>query len=390
MENQSRGLQSGPFEKRLKIGILGGGQLGRMLIQEALDLDINISVLDPAADAPCAGICHSFVRGSFNDFDTVIAFGQDKDVVTIEIENVNTDALAELEKKGVRVLPTPALLAMVKDKGLQKQFYARHNIPTADFILVENKAGILNSGFGFPMVQKLRTGGYDGRGVQVLRSADDMDRAFDAPSVLEKAVDIAMELSVIVARNAAGQSVTFPVVELVFDPRVNLVDLLVAPARISEETAEKAKDVALSVVEKSGFVGLLAVELFLSNSGQILVNEIAPRPHNSGHHTIEANVTSQYGQHLRAILDLPLGSPDTLKAGAMVNLLGAAGHDGAVRYEGMEKVLAEPGVFVHLYGKSHTKPFRKMGHITILANSPDEALERAMKVKEMVAVKARV
>jgi len=378
------------YDKEFVLGILGGGQLGRMLIQEAIDLDVKVAVLDPASDAPCADICHSFVCGSFNDFDTVYKFGQGKDVLTIEIENVNTEALEALEKEGVVVLPSSGVLKMVKDKGLQKQFYALNGIPSADFILIEDKSGINDSRFEFPMVQKLRTGGYDGRGVQILRNEADCIKAFDKPSVLEKAVDIEKELSVIVARGISGETSVFPVVELIFDPAANLVDVLLAPARISPHTEAKAIEIALRVVEKANFVGLLAVELFLTPAGEILVNEIAPRPHNSGHHTIEANFASQYGQHLRAILDLPLGRPEAHCPAAMVNLLGAAGHEGPVLYQGLEAVLSVPAAYVHLYGKSNTKPYRKMGHVTVLAKTVEEALLSALYIKDCVKVLSKI
>jgi len=386
MKKEAQTARKSCYDKEFLLGILGGGQLGRMLIQEAIDLDVKVAVLDPASDAPCAAICHSFVCGSFNDFDTVYQFGQGKDLLTIEIENVNTDALEALENEGVVVLPSAGVLKMVKDKGLQKQFYAANDIPSAAFILIENKSELENSPFAFPMVQKLRTGGYDGRGVQILRSEADYPRAFDAPSVLEKAVDIEKELSVIVARSVSGQTSVFPVVELIFDPEANLVDVLLAPARISSQTESKAIEIALRVVEKANFVGLLAVELFLTPSGEILVNEIAPRPHNSGHHTIEANFTSQYGQHLRAILDLPLGNTEALCPAAMVNLLGAPGHEGPVHYQGLENALSTPSTYVHLYGKTQTKPFRKMGHITVLSKTVEEALSSALIIKDCVKV----
>jgi 5-(carboxyamino)imidazole ribonucleotide synthase len=374
------------YDKSFRIGVLGGGQLGRMLIQEAVDIDAKISVLDPAPDAPCARVAHEFRQGDLNDFETVVGFGADKDVITIEIENVNADALAELEQRGKAVFPSSRVLRTIQDKGFQKEFYRQNDIPTTDFVLVRDKAELLESGFGFPMVQKLRTGGYDGRGVSILRSPDDIDRAFDAPSVLERLADIRMELAVIVARNARGESEAFPPVEMVFDPEANLVDLLAAPARISDSLYNEATMLAVRVAESLDAVGLLAVEMFLTNDGRLLVNEIAPRPHNSGHHTIEANITSQYAQHLRSILNLPLGSTETLRPAAMVNLLGEKGHSGPVRYEGLREAMALPGVFVHLYGKTETKPFRKMGHVTIAADTLDEALDTAQRVKNLIRV----
>ncbi|MCA1762689.1 MAG: 5-(carboxyamino)imidazole ribonucleotide synthase [Flavobacteriales bacterium] len=376
-----------PYGNDFKLGVLGGGQLGRMLLQEAVNTDIKLSALDPDASAPCHQIVHEFKHGSFKDAATVVEFGKDKDVVTVEIEHVSIEGLKELEKQGVKVFPQPDLLAIVQDKGLQKEFYQKHDIPTAPFKLVKDKAELLENIDLLPVAQKMRTGGYDGRGVSILKSEADLDKAFDVPSVLESFVPFEKELSVIAARNEAGEIVTFPAVELDFNPDANLVELLFAPAKISKETEEKASAVARKTIEAFGLVGLLAVELFLTKDGDILVNEVAPRPHNSGHHTIEANITSQYAQHLRAILNLPLGSTDLIRPAAMVNLLGAPGHEGSAVYEGLEEIMAIPGVYVHIYGKAVTKPFRKMGHVTITADSADEAREKAMKVKSIIQVK---
>lgn len=380
-------MKKKPYSKDFKLGVLGGGQLGRMLLQEALNIDIKLAALDPDASAPCQMIVHEFKHGSFKDAATVEEFGKDKDVVTVEIEHVSIEGLKALEKKGVRVFPQPDLLAIVQDKGLQKEFYQKHGIPTAPFKLVKDKAELLENLDLLPVAQKMRTGGYDGRGVSILKSEADLDKAFDEPSVLESFVPFERELSVIAARNEEGQVVTFPAVELDFNPEANLVELLFAPAKISPEIEEKAAAVARKTIEAFGLVGLLAVELFLTKDGEILVNEVAPRPHNSGHHTIEANVTSQYAQHLRAILNLPLGSTDLIRPAAMVNLLGAPGHEGPAVYEGLEEIMAIPGVYVHIYGKAVTKPFRKMGHVTITAATADEAREIAMKVKSIIQVK---
>jgi len=376
-----------PYSKDFKLGVLGGGQLGRMLLQEALNLDIKLAAIDPDASAPCHLIVHEFKHGSFKDADTVVEFGKDKDVVTVEIEHVSIDGLKELEKRGVKVFPQPDLLAIVQDKGLQKAFYQKHKIPTAPFKLVEDKAELLKNLDLLPVAQKMRTGGYDGRGVSILKTESDLDKAFDVPSVLESFVPFEKELSVIAARNEAGEIVTFPAVELDFNPEANLVELLFAPAKISSEMEEKAAAVARKTIEAFGLVGILAVELFLTKDGDILVNEVAPRPHNSGHHTIEANITSQYAQHLRAILNMPLGSTDLIRPAAMVNLLGAPGHEGPAVYEGLEEIMAIPGVYVHIYGKAVTKPFRKMGHVTITADTADEAREKALKVKSIIQVK---
>ena len=367
----------------LRIGFLGGGQLGRMTIQAALDLDLRIEVLDPDPQCPCARIAHRFTLGDLNDAQAVIDWGRNLDVVTVEIENVSTEGLTALKAMGVRVLPDPAHLALIRDKGMQKQFYAEHGIPTSDFALIEDgRAEVLSR--GLPVVQKLRTGGYDGRGVQVIRSEEEARYAFDAPSVLEDAVAIDKELSVIVARSTAGEVKTYPVVEAVFN-ELNLVDYLVAPARISEAVEAEARQVALSVVEAMDFTGLLAVELFLDKEGRILVNEVAPRAHNSGHHTIEACGTSQFEQHLRAILGLPLGDTSQWTAAAMLNLIGASGASGVPTYPAFMDALAEPGLHPHIYGKAAVREGRKMGHVTILAETADAAEQRVHALRDHIS-----
>ena len=372
------------YGNNIKLGILGGGQLGRMLIQEAISLDVQVHVLDPAADAPCAGLATTFTCGSFRDYQTVLDLGRNMDVLTIEIEDVNVDALSELKSAGVKVFPDPEILAVIKDKGLQKQFFVDHGIHSSAFRLIESSDEIEIS--ELPVVHKLRTGGYDGKGVSVLRSEKDIETTFKAPSILESLVDIEKELSVIIARNEHGQTVTYPVVEMVFDDRSNLVDYLFAPATISHDLAEQAKDLATKVADAFSFVGILAVEMFLTKGGDVLVNEVAPRTHNSGHHTIEANFTSQFAQHLRAVVGMPLGSTDTLRAAAMVNLVGEDGFSGPVVYDGLDKALGMEGVYPHFYGKSETKPFRKMGHVTILADSIDALPEKVHTVKKIMRV----
>ena len=372
----------------LQIGVLGGGQLGRMMIQSAIDLNLNIHCIDPDANAPCKNLAQTFTHGSLKDYDTVMAFGQDKDVITIEIEAVNTDALKALRDMGKRVFPQPEIIEMIQDKRKQKTFYKANRIPTADFILTENKADVKSNAAFLPAVNKLGKEGYDGRGVTVIRTEKDLDKAFDAPGLLEKLIDFKKELSVIVARNEDGEVKCFPVVELAFHPEANLVEFLFAPAQITKEIEEKANAVAVDVVEKLGMVGLLAVEMFLTQDDEILVNEIAPRTHNSGHHTIEANITSQFEQHLRAVLNLPLGATDLIIPAAMVNVLGEEGYTGSAKYEGLNDLLSEPGVHIHLYGKKETKPFRKMGHVTI-TDSDDSKLEsRAKAIKALLKVKA--
>ncbi|MFM2194664.1 MAG: hypothetical protein RL092_264, partial [Bacteroidota bacterium] len=306
------------FNPQTKLGILGGGQLGRMFIQEAIGLNVCIHVLDPAENAPCAAIANVFVQGDFADYDTVLNFGKEVDVLTIEIEHVNIEALEELERRGKLVFPRPAALRTIKDKGLQKLFYAAHNIPTAPFVLVENKTEAAMHVSAGPFMQKLRTGGYDGKGVTPFRNEADLEHAFDAPSVLEQMVHFEKELAVIVARNASGELRVFPLVEMEFNSEANLVEFIFSPANVSVEVAQEAAEIAKKIVEQLDHVGLLAVELFLTKTGQLLVNEVAPRPHNSGHHTIEACYTSQYAQHMRAILNLPLGDTALRSAGVMI------------------------------------------------------------------------
>ena len=374
------------FGPSLRIGVLGGGQLGRMMIQSAIDFDARVEVMDPSADAPCSNFTHRFVQGDLNDAEAVVAFGQDLDCITIEIEHVSVEGLRTLEQQGVRVIPKPDHLATIQDKGLQKQFFEANCIPTAPYQLIDDVSDV--GAMGFPIVQKMRKGGYDGKGVVVLKDEASVDKAFTVPSVLEAAVDIDKELSVIVARNSAGETKCFPVVESVFDPVANLVDYLIAPAAITADQAAEAERVAQHVVEAMDFEGLLAVELFLDTSGSILVNEVAPRTHNSGHHTIEANVTSQFEQHLRAVLNLPLGDTSPLHPySAMVNLIAEPDAHGHPIYEGMEEVLTWPNVHVHLYGKSTAKPHRKMGHVTLTGNDLASIQRDVLKLRQMIRIK---
>jgi 5-(carboxyamino)imidazole ribonucleotide synthase len=374
------------FEKNFKIGLLGGGQLGRMLLQAAVDLDIYLKVLDPEASAPCALLAPEFVYGSFLDFDTVYQFGQDCEIITIEIENVNIDALEKLEAEGKQVFPQPNVLRIIQNKRVQKQFFKEHNIPTADFILTDNQTDIANNISFLPAFNKLGVGGYDGRGVQKLSTAADLHLAFDQPSLLEKAIDFQTEIAIIVARNLAGETQIFPTVEMAFHPEHNLVDYLFAPASISEKINLDAQKIAISVAEKMGIVGLLAVEMFVTKNGEVLVNEVAPRTHNSGHHTIRANFTSQFEQQLRAITQLPLGDTTAFMPAAMVNILGEAGYEGQAKYVGLSEILSHKGIFPFLYGKKITKPFRKMGHVTILAETVAELKPKVDYVKETLQV----
>ena len=332
------------FDTNKKVGVLGGGQLGLMLLQAAIDWNLNVKILD-AADAPCAAIAPEFVEGSLQDYEAVYQFGQDVEVLTIEIEKVNVEALEALEREGKKVFPQPHVIRLIQDKRLQKQFYKDHGLPTADFILTENKDDVRNYADFLPAFHKLGRDGYDGKGVQRIASAADFEKAFDAPGLLEKAVDFDKELAVIVARNENGEVATFPTVEMVFHPEANLVEYLFAPADISAEIEKQAEELAKKTAQAIGIVGLLAVEMFLTKDGQVLINEVAPRPHNSGHHTIRANFTSQFEQHWRAILNLPLGDTTAYTPAAMVNLLGEEGHTGPAYYEGMDNLLATQGVF---------------------------------------------
>jgi 5-(carboxyamino)imidazole ribonucleotide synthase len=373
------------FASNFKLGVLGGGQLGRMLIQSGIDFNIPFSVLDPDPQAPCASLAE-FKTGKLTDYNTVLEFGSSCDIVTIEIENVNTDALKELQRRGKKIYPQPEVIELIQDKRVQKEFYKKNGIPTAEFILVNNAAEVKkNAGF-LPAVNKLGKEGYDGRGVQILRSETDLDKAFDAPGLLEKLIDFEKEIAVIVARNAQGEVKTFPVVEMIFHPTANLVEYLFAPADIATSVASEADKIAKKIIQDLSMVGLLAVEMFVTRDGKVLVNEVAPRPHNSGHQTIEANNTSQYEQHLRAILNLPLGDTALIMPSAMVNLLGEPGYNGVARYQGFEDVIATPGVHVHMYGKQITKPFRKMGHVTITDADIESLKKKAKFVKETLKV----
>ena len=368
------------------IGLLGGGQLGRMLIQAAIDLDIDVHVLDRDADSCCRNLASTFTQGSLKDFDTVYNWGRKYKLITIEIENVNTEALRKLQQEGVKVYPEPEIIALIQDKSLQKNFYKENSIPTAEFFRVENKEDVFSRQDWLPFVNKLAREGYDGRGVQVMRNIKDLQKAFDSPGIVEKLVDFEKEISVLIARNTKGEIKSYPVAELVFHPHQNLVEYLYAPAQIDSEKASRARSIAEQLAETLGITGLLAVEMFLTREGELLVNEIAPRPHNSGHHTIEANITSQYEQHLRAILGLPLGDTDLLMPSAMVNLLGEADHEGPVVYQGLEEILSMSNTYIHLYGKRLTKPFRKMGHITLLDKSIDQLKKRAELIKDKLKV----
>ncbi len=372
---------------RHRLGILGAGQLGRMMIQEAISYDIHVHTMDQNATDPSASIATTHTIGDIKNYDAVLAFGKDKDVISVEIENVSVDALKELEANGVKVFPQPRVLEVIKDKGLQKQFYFDHNIPTSAFELTTEETSIDYYRSKLPFVHKLRTGGYDGRGVELIRTEEDLANVFKAPSLLEELVPFEKELSVLVARNERGETAVYQTVECEFND-ANLVAFLFSPADITADIEERATALAIDVINKLEMVGILAVELFLLKDGSLYVNEIAPRPHNSGHHTIECNVTSQFEQHLRSILNLPLGSTEMIREGAMINLLGEPNHSGIAKYEGLTEVMQMPGVHVHLYGKQQTKPNRKMGHITVAQKDIKDAKRIASEVKGKIRVVA--
>jgi 5-(carboxyamino)imidazole ribonucleotide synthase len=372
------------FYGDFKLGILGGGQLGRMLIQDAINYNVDISILDPDPNAPCKHLCSHFKVGALNDFDTVYEFGKDLDMLTIEIEKVNVDALEKLEEEGVKVYPPSRIIRLIQDKGLQKQFFKQNDIPTAPFQMISHPSELSEVGWKLPYIQKLRKDGYDGRGVKKIVDEADIQSAFEAPSLIEEWIDFEKEIAVIVSRNEQGELSTFPCVEMDFNPQVNLVEFLISPSILPLEIQQQAEYIARKIATDLQMVGILAVEMFLTKEGTLLVNELAPRPHNSGHHTIEGNYTSQFAQHLRSIFNLSPGDTGARSTAVMINLLGEEGHDGLATYKGIEEIMKMPGVYVHLYGKKFTKPFRKMGHITIINDDREEAIEIARTVQQTI------
>lgn len=378
------------FSSDFTLGILGGGQLGKMLLTETRKFDITTKVLDPSPDAPCRIACNTFVQGNLTDFNTVYNFGKDVDVLTIEIENVNVEALEKLQTEGVKVYPSPQTIKNIQNKATQKQFYATHGIPTAPFQVFQNteslKKAINEQQLSLPFVWKSARFGYDGNGVKIVRQLTDLNLLPNDQCIAESLVPFKKELAVIVARNAKGQVRTYPVVEMEFHPEANQVEYVLCPARIEEAVAQKARTIAIQVAQAFEVVGLLAVELFQTENDEILVNEVAPRPHNSGHYSIEAAYTNQFEQHLRAILNLPLGSTESKVAGVMVNLVGAEGYQGKVVYENIEQIMAMEGVTPHIYGKKETRPFRKMGHVTIVNPNINKARQIAEQVKNTICV----
>ncbi len=370
-----------------RIGILGGGQLGRMLLQAAANYPVETYLLENDAECPAAHLCHHFSKGDIKEFDAVYNFGKGLDCITIEIENVNVVALEKLESEGVKVFPKPAVLRTIKNKILQKQYYRQHEIPTSEFFITNNHSELIQQEKFLPAVHKLGEGGYDGRGVQLIRTKDDIPKGFDAPAVLEKMVNIHKEIAQMVVINEKGETALYPPVEMLFDPDLNLLDYQLCPADIDTKTLWKVEAVALSVVRNFHSPGIFAVEMFIDKNGDVLVNETAPRVHNSGHHTIEAHFSSQFDMLWRVILDYPLGNTEAILPSIMVNIIGAEGHSGPVKYEGLEEVLKIDNAFVHLYGKKQTKPGRKMGHVTILSKEKQELLFQSNKVKHTLLAK---
>jgi 5-(carboxyamino)imidazole ribonucleotide synthase len=378
------------FSSNFTLGILGGGQLGKMMLYETRKFDIKTNVLDPSSEAPCRISCDTFEVGSLMDFDTVYSFGKKVDLLTFEIENVNVEALEKLESENIRVYPSSKTLRIIQDKGKQKQFYEDKGIPTSPFKIFQSKnelnEAMVRKELNYPFVWKTCTGGYDGMGVCIVREAQDIIPLMEGPCIVEKLIPFKNELAVIVARNPKGQVASYPVVEMEFHPEANQVEYVICPARIDEEIARNARNLAEKVSKAFEHVGLLAVEMFQTNDNELLVNEVAPRPHNSGHYSIEASYTNQFEQQLRCLLDLPLGNTESKVAGIMVNLVGSKGHTGQVIYENMDEILAMDGVTPHIYGKKETRPFRKMGHVTIVNKDIVKARQLAEKVKKTIKV----
>ncbi|MBT5870991.1 MAG: 5-(carboxyamino)imidazole ribonucleotide synthase [Bacteroidetes bacterium] len=378
------------FSSNFTLGILGGGQLGKMMLYETRKFDITTHVLDSSLEAPCRIACDHFTQGDLMDYDTVYTFGKKVDILTFEIEGVNIEALEALEKEGKKVYPSSKTLRNIQDKGVQKKFYDTHKIPTAPFSVFETialvKKAVASGELKLPFVWKSCTGGYDGKGVQVIKNSQTLDVLPDCPCITEDLVAFKNELAVIVVRNPSAQVKTYPVVEMEFHPQANQVEYVICPARIDDKVATKARSIAIQVSKAFEHVGLLAVEMFQTNDDQIIVNEVAPRPHNSGHYSIEASYTNQFEQHIRAILDLPLGNTASKVGGIMVNLVGEQNHTGDVAYQNIEEIMAMDGVTPHIYGKKQTRPFRKMGHVTIVNQNIDTAREIAQQVKQRIKV----
>ena len=370
----------------LKIGILGGGQLGRMLLQAAANYPVETFVMENDPGCPAAHLCHYFIRGDIKNFDAVYRFGKELDALTIEIENVNVEALEKLETEGVKIFPRPSVLKTIKNKINQKEYYTKHNIPTAGFVITNNLNELKEQEDFLPAVHKSAEGGYDGRGVQIIKTKPEMERGFDAPAVLEKLVTIHKEIAQMVAINEKGDTALYPPVEMIFDPHLNLLDFQICPAEIETRTLWKVEAIALSVVRNFKSPGLFAVEMLIDKNGDVFVNETAPRVHNSGHHTIEAHYSSQFDMLWRIMLGYPLGNTEQILPSIMINLVGAEGHSGEAKYEGLEDILKIENAFVHLYGKKETRPGRKMGHVTIMSREKQDLTYKANIVKHTLKV----
>jgi 5-(carboxyamino)imidazole ribonucleotide synthase len=379
-------ISSAQITSMLRVGILGGGQLGRMLLQAAANYPVETYVMEDDEECPAAHLCHRFVKGDIRNFDDVYNFGKGLDALTIEIESVNEDALEKLESEGVKVYPKAAALRTIKNKITQKQFYSGNSIPTAEFLVTQNRDELRSKDHFLPAVHKIGMGGYDGRGVQMIQSKDDLDKGFDAPGVLEKMVTVEKEISMMVAVGGKGETVIYPPVDMVFDQRLNLLDYQLSPAELPQQTLWKMEAIAMRVIKELKSPGIFAVELFVSKQGEVFVNETAPRVHNSGHHTIEGNYSSQFDMLWRVILGYPLGNTAAILPAAIVNLLGEQGYSGEAYYEGLEEVLQMDNVFLHLYGKKETRPGRKMGHVTIISREKQDLVYKAHKIKNTLKV----
>ena len=386
MDNLTAQAETKTIKKQPKAGILGGGQLGRMLLQQAINYPVTTYVMENDPYCPSAHLCHHFTKGDIQNFEDVYNFGKGLDVLTIEIESVNVEALEQLEKEGVTVIPSAAAIKTIKNKILQKQFYKTHLIPTSDFIITQNKEELNSQQAFLPAVHKLAMGGYDGRGVQVIKTSSDFLLGFDTPSVLEKMVHIKKEIAVMVAMNQKGETAIYPAAEMIFDQSLNLLDYQLCPANIEQEVLWKCEAIALKVVKDLQSPGIFAIELFVDHNNEVFVNETAPRVHNSGHHTIEANYSSQFDMLWRVMLGYPLGNTDPVMPSAIINIVGSANHTGNAVYEGLEEILKLDNVYVHLYGKAQTKPGRKMGHVTIVSNERQELIHQANRIKNTLKV----
>ena len=372
----------------LRIGILGGGQLGRMLLQAAANYPVETFVMENDNECPAAHLCHHFIKGDIKNFDAVYQFGKNLNALTVEIENVNVEALEKLEKEGIKIFPKPSVLKIIRNKILQKQYYQQHSIPTAECIITDNLAALKQHESFLPAVHKIGEGGYDGRGVQIIKTQQEIEKGFDAPAVLEKLISIDKEIAQMVAINESGEAALFPPVEMLFDPKLNLLNYQLCPAALDKKTLWKAEAIALSVVRNFHSPGIFAIEMFVDKNGDVFVNETAPRVHNSGHHTIEANYSSQFDMLWRIMLGYPLGNTKCILPSMMVNIIGADGYTGDVKYEGLEEVLKIENAFVHLYGKKQTKPGRKMGHVTILSTEKHDLLHKSKKIKRTLIAKS--